>query len=407
MLRASAASSSIINIRKNRPRRGERLLTGYDPIARLQLIRSQETEKPQGAGMRKILFIALLSSGLAAPVAAQQRPAGYPRSYDALIATAKTEGGVTIYGNADRDELVGVVAAFRRTYPGIVVRYADLNSIDLYRRLIVETRSGRRSADLVWSSAMDLQAKLINDGLAQSYASPEKPALPPQAVWKNMGYGVTAEPIGVVYNRRLIPDAKMPRSHAALEQLLRQRRALFTGRVTTFDPARSNVGYLYLTQDFAITRDTRGLLEAIAATKPVLSANTEPMLAAVATGKQAIAYNVIGSYALEKAKRDPRLGVVFPTDYTIVTSRIAFIPRAAHAPASAKLFLDFLLSRRGQSLLAQRSLWPVRTDVPARRLPPAQARPVRVGPQLLVNLDRITRLRFLREWQAILTGATR
>ncbi len=86
--------------------------------------------------------------------------------------------------------------------------------------------------------------------------------------------------------------------------------------------------------------------------------------------------------------------------------RIAFIPRAAQAPASAKLFLDFLLSRTGQSLLARASLWPVRTDVPARRLPPAQARPIRVGPQLLVNLDRITRQRFQREWRSILTGAS-
>ncbi|MBD8678262.1 ABC transporter substrate-binding protein [Sphingomonas sp. CFBP 13720] len=355
--------------------------------------------------MRKILFLLAMTFGALATPAAAQRPAGYPRSYDALVAAAKAERIVTVYGNADTAELVPMVAAFRRTYPGIAVRYVDLQSVEIYRRVVGETRARRPSADIVWSSAMDLQVKLINDGFAQGYASPEKPALPPQSVWKNMGYGVTAEPIGIVYNRRLISDAKMPRSHAALEALLRTRRSIFTGRVTTFDPARSNVGYLYLTQDMAITRDTRSLLSAIAATKPVLAANTEPMLAAVAAGRQAIAYNVIGSYALEKAKADRRIGVVFPTDYTLVTSRIAFIARDARSPAAAKLFLDFLLSRRGQALLAQRSLWPVRTDVPARRLAAAQARPIRVGPQLLVNLDRISRQRFLREWRAILTGA--
>ena len=355
--------------------------------------------------MRSVLFLTMPWLMIATPVQGQQRPAGYPRSYDALIAAAQAERVLTIYGNADRAELVGVVAAFHRLYPGIAVRYAELGSLDIYRRLVAETRARQPSADLVWSSAMALQVKLINDGFAQGYASPEKPALPPQAVWKNMGYGVTAEPIGIVYNRRLIPDAQMPRSHAALETLLRTRRALFTGRVTTFDPARSNVGYLYLAQDMAITRDSRALLRAIAATRPVLQANTGPMLAAVAAGKQAIAYNVIGSYALEQAKHDARLGVVLPSDYTIVTSRIAFITRDARAPAAAKLFLDLLLSRRGQILLAARSLWPVRTDVPARRLPAAQARPIRVGPQLLVQLDRITRQRFLRDWRAILAGA--
>ena len=138
--------------------------------------------------------------------------------------------------------------------------------------------------------------------------------------------------------------------------------------------------------------------------RPVLATTTEAMLQAVAQGRQAIAYNVIGSYALERARTDPRIGVAFLQDYTLVTSRIAFIAREAAHPAAAKLFLDFLLSREGQSLLARRSLWPVRTDVAARRLPAAQARPIRVGPQLLVNLDRVKRQRFLRDWTAILAS---
>ncbi len=350
------------------------------------------------------LTIAVPAGLVMAVSAAAQRPTGYPRSYDQLIAQGKAERVVRIYGNADRAELLPVVAAFRRAYPGITVLYADLGSSELYRRFAAETRGRRLSADIVWSSAMDLQVKLINDGYAQGYASPEKPALPPTAVWKNMGYGITAEPVGFVHNRRLIPAAAMPTSHAALETLLRTRHAAFTGRVTTFDPARSNVGYLYLSQDFAITRDTRSLLQAIAATKPVLSATTEPMLQAVAEGRQAIAYNIIGSYALERARRDPRLGVVFPRDYTIVTSRIAFIARDATHPAAAKLFLDFLLSKAGQTALATRSLWPVRGDVGARALPADQARPIRVGPQLLVNLDRLKRQRFLRDWATILAS---
>ncbi|WP_231635797.1 ABC transporter substrate-binding protein [Novosphingobium sp. ST904] len=256
-----------------------------------------------------------------------ERPAGYPRSYDSVIADAQAEGTVRIYANADKAEMVPVVAAFRRLYPGIQVLYADLGSAELYRRYTAETRAKQYSADIVWSSAMDQQVKLINDGYAQQYASPEKPALPAAAVWKNMGFGVTAEPIGVVYNKKLVPAALVPQSHQQLEQLLRKRRTAFMGKIATFDPARSNVGYLYLSQDFQITRDTRSLVEAMAATRPVLMTHTEEMLQGVASGKLAMAYNVIGSYALERARRDPNIGVVFPRDYTIVTSRIAFISR--------------------------------------------------------------------------------
>ncbi|USU04445.1 ABC transporter substrate-binding protein [Sphingomonadaceae bacterium OTU29LAMAA1] len=352
--------------------------------------------------MMSILTLPVLMLAVPVPTAAQ-RPAGYPRSYDALVAEARTERGVHVYGNADASAMATVIAAFQRTWPGVSVTYSDLESHDIYRRVVAETRARRPTADLVWSSAMDLQAKLINDGYAQSYQSPEKPALPPAAVWKNMGYGVTAEPVAFVYNKRLIAPADVPHTHEAFERLLRARRAAFAGKVATYDPARSNVGYLYLTEDYAITRDTRSLLRAIAATRPLLSRTTGPMLDAVASGRAAIAYNVVGPYALTRARRDPRIGVVFPRDYALVASRVAFIARDARHPAAARLFLDFLLSRTGQTLLARQWLLPVRTDVRAPRLGADRARPIRVGPQLLVNLDSIKRRRFLADWTAILS----
>lgn len=350
-----------------------------------------------------LALLPALIVGTAAPAAAQ-RPAGYPRSYDLLIAQARAERGVRIDGNADAAAMEEVIAGFRRSYPGIIVQYRDSEARDIYRRVVAGVRARQPTAHLVWSSAMDLQAKLINDGYAQSYQSPEKPALPPTAVWKNMGYGVTSEPVAFVYNKRLIPPASVPRTHEAFERLLRDRRAALTGRVATYDPARSNVGYLYLTEDYAITRDTASLLQAIAATRPLLSRTTGPMLDAVASGRAAIAYNVVGPYALTRARSDPRIGVVFPRDYVIVASRVAFVARDARHPAAAKLFLDFLLSRTGQVLLARQWLLPVRRDVPAPRLGADRARPIRVGPQLLVNLDAIKRRRFLADWSATLAA---
>ena len=141
------------------------------------------------------------------------------------------------------------------------------------------------------------------------------------------------------------------------------------GKVATYDPAGSNVGYLYLTEDHAITRDTRSLVQAIAATRPMLSRTTEPMLDAISAGRIAIAYNVVGPYALTRAMRDANIRVVFPRDYTIIASRVAFIARDARHPAAARLFLDFLLSRTGQTLLARQWLLPVRADVRAPACP--------------------------------------
>lgn len=328
-------------------------------------------------------------------------------SREALAARAATEREVLIYGNADATSVAPLIAAFERKHPQIAVRYEDIASPALTDRFVDETARGVPSADLVWSSAMDLQAKLVNDGYALQYASPEKSALPASAVWNDMGYGVTAEPIGIVYNRALIAPADVPRTHQALETLLRERREELTGKVVFYDPTKPNVGYFFLTQDLAITRDTRSLLRAIAATRPQLAATTAPMVEAVAEGRAAIAYNVVGPYALEWAEKDPRVGVVFPEDYTLVASRVAFIARDARHPAAAKLFLDFMLSREGQSLLAESWLPPMRTDLPAPWAQNVHARPIRGGPQLFVNLDPVKRRQIIAEWDAILAEGNR
>lgn len=353
--------------------------------------------------MRILIAIAVLCVALAGGAVllfASPSPA-------ALTARAVAERELLIYGNADASSVVPLINAFRHKHPSIEVRYEDIDSPALNARFLDETARGVPSADLVWSSAMDLQAKLVNDGYALQYASPEKSAIPASAVWNDMGYGVTAEPIVIVYNRALIRPHDVPRTHQALETLLREQREELTGRVAIYDPTKPNVGYFFLTQDLAITRDTRSLLAAIAATRPQLAATTAPMVQAVAEGRAAIAYNVVGPYALELAEKDPRVGVVFPEDYTLVASRVAFIARDARHPDAAKLFLDFMLSREGQSLLAQSWLPPVRTDLPAPWAENVHARPIRGGPQLFVNLDPVKRRQIIAEWDAILAEGNR
>ena len=325
-----------------------------------------------------------------------------PPSAASLQAEAQVEGAVRILGNADADAVAPLIAAFRRQHPQLEVVYEDLQSSALHRRFLADAAAPQPTVDIVWSSAMDRQAKLINDGHAQAYASPHKPALPPAALWKDMGYGITAEPVALVYNRQAITADRVPRTHRALAELLASGDPALRGRVATYDPAQSDVGYLYLTQDLAATRDTYALWRALAANDPMLVSTTAQMVDAVAEGRAAIAYNVVGPYASERAAADDRLGIVFPEDYTLVASRMAFIARDAPHPAAARMFLDWMLSREGQALLAREWLPPVRTDMAKGALDVAQPRAIPGGPQLFVNLDPVKRRRVLGEWDAIL-----
>lgn len=333
--------------------------------------------------------------------------ASVPRSDERLVADAKREGALSIYSATDAREAADLLRDFGSLYPEIRVDYADLNSTELYSRFIAEVAAREGTADLLWSSAMDLQIKLVNDGYAQEYESPEKPALPGWAVWENKAYGVTAEPIVFAYNKRLMPEADVPQTHADLTRLLKAKPDAYRGKIASYDPERSGVGFLYITQDAQVNPDTWDFVRALGRTEPRFYTSTGAMMERVISGEHLLAYNMIGSYALARQARDPSLGVVLPSDYTLVMSRIALIPSDARHPSASKVFLDYMLSARGQALLARRNMTPVRADVappPGSRPTAEAARAIRVGPALLANLDQIQRLRFLKDWRRALKG---
>ncbi|MFD1627486.1 ABC transporter substrate-binding protein [Azospirillum griseum] len=348
--------------------------------------------------------------GLTAGTAqAQSVPAGYDPSYAKIIEAANQEGALSIYSATDASAVSELLKGFEALYPKIKLEYADQNSTEMYNRFISEAAANTGTADLMWSSAMDLQIKLVNDGYAQPYATQESKALPAWANWKNEAYGTTAEPIVFAYNKRLVPEADVPKTHADLAKLLTAKADAYKGKVTSYDPERSGVGFLYITQDAQANSNTWDLVKAMGQTGVKLYTSSGAMIERLTSGEHTIGYNMIGSYVLERQKKDPTsIGVVLPNDYTIVMSRIAFIPKAARHPNAAKLFLDYLLSKQGQEAMVARYMGSIRTDLthinPTADLPESMLRPIQVGPELLTYLDQAKRLKFLKDWQKSLQG---
>lgn len=347
-----------------------------------------------------------------APAGAQTPvPAGYPAYYAEVIAAAEKEGALSIYATTDAAEVSDLLAQFRALYPKLKVEYADQNSTELYSRYVAEAAAGA-TADFIWSSAMDLQIKLVNDGYALTYASPEKGALPDWAKWKDQAYGTTAEPVVFAYNARLVPEADVPKSHADFAKLIAKQKDAYKGKVTSYDPERSGVGFLYITQDAQIAPSaTWDTVKAMGQASAKFYTSTGAMIERVVSGEHTLAYNMIGSYVLQRNRKDPNLGYVLPKDYTQVMSRIGFVSAKAKHPNAAKLFLDFVLSKTGQIELAKKAMTSVRADLQDSHgitsLPGAAEvtlKPIRVGPELLAYLDQITRLRFIKQWQKTLSA---
>lgn len=334
-------------------------------------------------------------------------PAGYPADYPATVAAAKKEGKLIVYSVTDTSLARPLIKDFERLY-GIDVEYSDMNSTELYNRYVSENAASSTSADVLWSSAMDLQVKLVNDNLMARYDSPEAKNLPQWAQYQQQAYGTTYEPLAIVYNKRLVPAADVPQTRADLIKLLQARAALFKGKVTTYDIEKSGVGFNYLTQDVRVNPLlTWSLVKAMGTAGPKLQSSTGAMMERISSGENLIGYNILGSYALAKAKKDPSIGYVYPKDYTLVTSRLVTISKKARSPNAAKLWVDYLLSHRGQSLIANRVLlFSIRADVEGEtsiagltRQLGESLKPIPIDPTLLVYFNTPTRLDFLKQWQ--------
>ena len=339
--------------------------------------------------------------------ASAQVPAGYPASYQQIIDAAKKEGKVAIFSSTNSPNTAPVWADFQKLYPGITVETTDLSSTELYNRFLSQDAAGAHDVDILWSNAMDLQMKLVQDGKALAYASPEKPHIPATAQYNDLIYGVTLDPNVIVYNKRLVPEALVPKTRDDLLRLLTEHRDMFNGKVTTYDVETTGSAYLVATYDAQRWPGYWNLVEAFGkvGTRYYQSAGT--MVEMIAAGQYAIGYSFPLPYALFREQQDPNVGHVLPADYTLTLSRVAFIAKGGPHPNASKLFLDYLLSQRGQQLISDKGgLIAVRTDITGPATATEMQRqlgdkliPIALGPSLVEVLEPRNRLTFLRRWK--------
>ena len=359
-------------------------------------------------GRRSLLRLGLLAA-MPRPLLAAT-PEGPARQDDRqrLVDAARAEGRLTIYSSTAPAQAGSLIQAFAERYPGVVVDYRNLGPAEIRDRVVAERARGEATGDLVWSAATDIQVQLVADGHALTYPSPEAPALPRWAAWRDQAYATSAEPVAIAYNRRLLPEGDVPKSHADLLGLLQAKADAYKGKVATVDPERSGSGFLLLGEDLGAWPEAWSLVEALGQAGVVLHTSGSTVLDGIVDGRYLIGHDVLASAARARARRDPDVAWVLPSDFTVVLSRVAFVARAARSPNAARLFLDFLLSREGQQVMAgEADLYAVRKDVAGELTLAGVAEavgeglwPVPLDERLLRDLDVVRRRRILDRWHA-------
>jgi iron(III) transport system substrate-binding protein len=317
---------------------------------------------------------------------------------------------ILVYSSLDAPLATPMIEAFQVWYPDVEVHYEDMQTADIHDRVVRETDTGQRTADFAFSSSMDLQVKLANDGYAQPSELPAAAVWPKWAKWRNTAYALTYEPAVFIYHRPSFEEYPPPQTRGELIDYLEREHDRIFGRIGTYDIERSGVGFMFFARDQEQFGDIWRLVGALGAAGVKLYSTTSAIVERVADGRFAFGYNILGSYAAEAAARNPNLGIILPKDYTIVTSRIGLVPRAAANPDLGRAFLAFFMSAEGQSIMARQlqiaSLHPgVTGENTANAMQETlgeQLRPVPVNPGLMVYLDQVKRARTIARWNETL-----
>lgn len=305
-----------------------------------------------------------LSLAFARPSFAQSLPEGYPADYAAVIEASKKEPTVVMYTSFSENFWRPGKEALKQAYPWIDLQTIDLGAPEIVERYRMERGANARTADILVFNGPGEWYDMATKGMIEPYESVEQKNLPEWSLRFPGVYFITVDADVFFWNKLLLPEA--PRS---LKELYEQAKAdpeKFRGRLTTYSPYQDSSYYLA----FKALLDHHGeeLWEWLKVLGPLtrIERSGGTMYEKVLGGEYLLAYYVNQNSAILGSRDAAKSQVVdydFPKDGTPISGRSGGIPVGAQSPNSARLVLDFLLSRPGQVIIARGGRFPYRNGV--------------------------------------------
>ena len=270
-----------------------------------------------------------------------------------VIEGAKREAKLVIYTGVERAAAQVLVNAFKSKYPFIAAETVRASSSKLATRLDAELEANRVGGDVIEFSLLYLTTSLQQRGELLQYDSPEYAKYPRQ--YSAPGYWAASgvSNIIVLVNTRKVDEANIPQSWWDLA------KPFWKDKLTIDNLEVSGTGYNWLT---AIVNDASlgwRFIEALGKNRPGIERGHAGMAQKVAAGEYAGAAEMSDFHL--KNLRDAAAAVplrgVWPSEGVPSEPWTSAILKRAPHPNAARLFLDFLLSREGQSLYVQTMGW--------------------------------------------------
>ncbi len=295
-------------------------------------------------------------------------------------------GRMVLFSAAEERYCAPLLHGFAAAHPEVELDFVFGISTALHQRYLAEHAAGGATADLIWSSAMDLQMELVLGGHAQPHGVAH--ALPPGAAYRDLALSTTSEPLATLIRTPAAPAG----TPAEIAALLEADPVRFRGRIALPDIEANGLGFLAMLRWSLEEPDFDRLLAALAAAAPRPAGSAVALLRAMEEGAE-MALHVLGAYAARATAADAALRIAPSAVPAMAVARVAFIPRRAANPEAAAAFLAYLVSPAGQAALGEAGLFPITALAPQ----PLSPIPIASGFERL--LDEQARAALLTRWR--------
>ena len=269
----------------------------------------------------------------------------------AMPASAKSEE-LIVYTSM-KESLIGKLkAAFIKKHPEVNMDYQSAGAGKLMAKIAAERQSGTILADVIWTSEVPDFYNMKKEGLLAVYASPAvKEVLNPFPDYDGTFTAIRLGTLGIGYNTKHIKKAP-----AAWADLLAPE---YKGAFGIANPSLSGTSYMSVA--LLISQFGWEFIDKLHANKTKMGKGSGQVIDDTASG-ELVASLAVDYIINDKISKGATLALAYPPEMLVVPSPIAIFKDTKNMDASKK-FVDFMLSKEAQTIIAGEGTLPVRSDV--------------------------------------------
>lgn len=256
-----------------------------------------------------------------------------------LIEAAKKEGGLVWYTAMAIDTAKPLADGFEKKFPFLKVNYIRVGTAQMINRVITETLAGKWDFDAVTVLGMDA---LVKRNIFAPYLSPERNAFDdefkdPKGLWT----GVYHNNIVLAYNTKQVSEKDAPKDYADLLE------PKWKGRIGMDE--RDYTWYGTLVNAWGREKSER-YMKQLAQQSPIFRRGHALIAQLVVAGEFPLGW--VYSFRVETMKQDGA-PIEWIDTFNPIVVELGGIGLGAKAknPNAAKLFIDYVLSKEGQTVV--------------------------------------------------------